>query len=75
MGRNLSSEVKRDLRNSIILPTLAYGNEVWKWNEAEQSRVMAVEMSYRAAAGVTLMEGVSNEEVQEVWNDGESSGN
>ena len=62
-GRNLSVEVKKDLRNSITLAMLTYGSEVWKWNEMEQSKVRAVEMSYlRTARGVTYMDGVSNEE-------------
>ncbi len=28
-GRNVSMEVKRDLRNSILLLTLVYGSEMW----------------------------------------------
>ncbi len=47
-------EVKRSLRNSILLPTLTYGSETWTWNRAQQSRVRAVQMSYlRRASGVT----------------------
>lgn len=62
--KKLSAEIKRDLRNSIILATVAYGSEVWKCNEAEQSRVQAVEINYmRTSAEVTLMDGFSNEEV------------
>ncbi len=45
-GRNVSMDVKRALRNSILLPTLTYGLENWTWNGAQQSRVRAVEMSY-----------------------------
>ncbi len=45
-GRNVSKDVKRGLRNSILLPTLTYGSENWTWNGAQQSRVRAVEMSY-----------------------------
>ncbi len=53
-GRSVSMEVKRDLRNSILLPTLTYGSKTWTWNRAQQSRVRAVEMSYlRGACGVT----------------------
>ncbi len=53
-GRNVSMDVKRALRNSILLPTLTYGSENWTWNGAQQSRVRAVEMSYlRGACGVS----------------------
>ncbi len=53
-GRNVSMEVKRGLRDSILLPVFIYGSETWTWNRAQQSRVHAVEMSYlRGACGVT----------------------
>ncbi len=46
-------DVKRGLRNSILLPTLTYRSENWTWDGAQQSRVRAVEMSYlRGACGV-----------------------
>ena len=65
-GRNVSMEVKRDLRNNILLPTLKYGSETWTWNRAQQSRVHAVEISYlRGACGVTRWEGDSNKSVYE----------
>ncbi len=65
-GRNVSMEVKRGLRNSLLLPTLTYGSETWTWNRAQQSRVCAVEMSYlRGACGVTRWDGESNESVYE----------
>ena len=65
-GRGMSMEVKRNLRNSIVVPTLTYGSEVWKWNVAEQSKIRAVEMIYlRAAIGVTRMDRVRNDEVYE----------
>ena len=57
-------EVKRGLRNSILLLILTYGSEMWMWNRAQQSRVRAVEMSYlRRTCGVTRWEGESNESV------------
>ncbi len=65
-GRNVSMEVKRSLRNSILLPTLTYGSENWIWNGAQQSRVLAVEMSYlRGICGVNRWDGLSNESVYE----------
>ncbi len=33
-GRNVFMDVKRGLRNSILLPTLTYGSENWTWNGA-----------------------------------------
>ena len=65
-GRNVSMEIKRGLRNSILLPTLTYGSETWTWNKGQQSRVRAVEMSYlRGACGATRWDGESNESVYE----------
>ncbi len=65
-GRNVSMDVKRGLRNSILLPTLTYGSQHWRWNGAQQSRVRAVEMSYlRGACGVSRWDGLNNESVYE----------
>lgn len=65
-GRSLGVEVKKNLRDSIVLPTLTYSIEVWKWNVAEQSKIRAVEITYlRAGAGVTRLDRVRNEEVYE----------
>ncbi len=65
-GRNVSMEVKKGLRNSVLLLTLTYRSETWTWNRAQQSRVNAVEMSYlRGACGVTRRDGQSNESVYE----------
>ncbi len=41
-GRNVSMDVKRGLKNSILLPTLTYGSENWTWNGAQQSRVCSL---------------------------------
>ena len=35
-GRNVFMEVKRVLRNSILLPTLMSRSETWTWNRAQQ---------------------------------------
>lgn len=59
-------EVKRGLMNSILLPTLMFGSEMWMWNSAQQSRVYAEEMSYlRGICGVTRWDGESHESVYE----------
>ncbi len=60
----MSMEVKRDLRNTIIVPTLTYASKTWAWNESQRSRVQAVEISnLRSACGVSRMDGMSNESV------------
>ncbi len=41
-ARNVSMEVKRGLRSSILLPTLTYESETWTWNREQQSSVHAV---------------------------------
>ncbi len=65
-GRTVSMDVKRGLRNSILLPALTCGSENWTWNGAQQSRVRAVEMSYlKGACGVSRWDGLSNEGVYE----------
>ena len=65
-GRSMSVGVKKDLRNSIILPTLTYGSEVWKWNAAQQSQIRAVEMTYlRGALGRTRWDRMRNQDVYE----------
>ncbi len=59
-------DVKRGLRNSILLPTLTYGSDNWTWNGAQQLRVCAVEISYlRGAWGVSRWDGLNNESVYE----------
>ncbi len=58
-------DVKRGLRNSILLPTLIYGSENWTWNGAQQSRVRAVEMSYLRVCGMSRWDGLNNESVYE----------
>ncbi len=63
-GKSVSMEVKRDLRNTIIVPTLTYASETWAWNESLSSGTQAVEMNYlRSACGVSRIDGMSNESV------------
>ncbi len=62
--RSVSVEVKRDLRITVIVPTLTYASETWDL----RSRVHAVEMSYlRSAFGVSTMDGMSIESVYECF--------
>ena len=54
----MSMEVKRGLRNNILLPILTYGSETWIWNRAQQSRVHGVEIIYLiGACGMIRWEG------------------
>ena len=52
--RDMDRIVKKGLRDSILLPTLTYGSELWTWGQQERIKIQAVEMSYlRSALGVT----------------------
>jgi len=63
-GRTVSLEVKKGLRDGVIVPTITYASETWVWNESQRSRIQAVEMSYlRTACGVSRLDGESNESV------------
>ncbi len=63
-GRNVTVDMKRGLRNSILLPSLTYGSENWTRNGVQQSAVRAVEISYlRGACGVGRWDGLSNKSV------------
>ncbi len=63
-GRNASMEVKKGIRNSVILPIPSYASETWTWNAAQQSQIQAVEVSYmRGACGVSRWDGESNEDM------------
>ncbi len=65
-GRSVSLEVKRDLRNTLIVPILTYANETWAWNESQKSRVQEVKRNYlRSACDVSRMDEMSNESVYE----------
>ncbi len=35
-GRSVSMEIKRDLTNSVIVPTLTYASKTWAWNERQR---------------------------------------
>ncbi len=63
-SRTVNMEIKKALRDSIIVPTLTYVSETWTWNEGQRSRIQAVEMSYlRGACGLNRMDSESNERV------------
>ncbi len=51
--RTVSREVKKALRDSIIVPTVACASETWVWNQSQRSKIQAVEISYlRGGCGV-----------------------
>ncbi len=55
-------EIKKELHDSIIMLTLMYASETWKWNEYQRSRIQAKKMSYlRGVCGLNRMDGESNE--------------
>ncbi len=57
-------EVKKGLRDGIIVVTVTYASETWVWNERQRSKIQAVEVSYlRGGCGVWRMNGESNESV------------
>ncbi len=63
-GRIVSRELKKALRDSIIVSTVAYASETWVWNQSQRSKIQAVEISYlRGRCGVNRMDGESNENV------------
>ncbi len=62
--RTVSREAKKALRDSIIVPTVAYASETWVWNIFQRSKIQAVEISYlRGGCVVNRMDGKSNENV------------
>ncbi len=62
--RTVSREAKKALRDSIIVPTVAYASETWVWNQSQRFKIQAVEMCYlRGGCGVNRMNGESNENV------------
>ena len=67
-NRKVSMEVKKGLRDSIVLPNLTYGSETWTWSETHESKIRAVEMDYlRSACGVTRWERESNERIYNMY--------
>ncbi len=65
-GIKVSMEVKRGIRNSIILSILSYASETWTWIAEQQTRIRTVDMSYiRGACGVSRWDKESNENMYE----------
>ncbi len=61
-GRTVNMEIKKTLRDNIILSILTYASKTWTQNEGQRSRIQAVEMIYlKDACGLNRMDGESNE--------------
>ncbi len=51
--RIVSREVKKALRDSIIVLTVGYASETWVWNQSQMSTNQEIEMIYlRGGCGV-----------------------
>ncbi len=60
----VSKKVKKALRDSIIVLTVACASETWIWNKCQRSKIEAAEMNYlRGECGVNGMDGENNESV------------
>ncbi len=58
--RTVSREVKKALRDSIIVLTVPYASKTWVWNQSQRSKIQAAEISYmRGGCGVNRMDGES----------------
>ncbi|TWW80182.1 hypothetical protein D4764_10G0012120 [Takifugu flavidus] len=66
MKRKLSQKAKLSIYQSIFVPTLTYGHELWVMTKRTRSRVQAVEMSFlRRVAGLSLRDRVRISAIRE----------
>lgn len=64
--RELSRKAKLSIYQSIFVPTLTYGHELWVVTERTRSRVQAAEMSFlRRVAGLSLRDRVRSSVIRE----------
>ncbi|KAK3564029.1 hypothetical protein QTP86_006952 [Hemibagrus guttatus] len=64
--KELSWKVKLSIYQSIYVPTLTYGHELWVMTERVRSRIQAAEMSFlRRVAGHSLRDRVRSSVIQE----------
>ena len=65
-SRSLNVEVKRELYERIVVPTVMYGSESWGIKVEERDKLDVAEMKcLRSMCGVTRMDRVRNEVVRE----------
>ena len=66
MKRELSRKAKLSIYQSIYVPALTYGHELWVMTERTRSRVQAAEMSFlRRVAGLSLRDRVRSSVIRE----------
>ncbi|TWW69469.1 hypothetical protein D4764_18G0002750 [Takifugu flavidus] len=64
--RELSQKAKLSIYQSIFVPTLTYGHELWVMTERTRSRVQAAEMSFlHRVAGLSLRDRVRSSAIRE----------
>ena len=64
--RELSRKTKLSIYRSIYVPTLTYGQELWRLSERTRSRIQAAEMSFlRRVAGLSLRDRVRSSAIRE----------
>ena len=64
--RELSRKAKLSIYQSIFVPALTYGHELWVMTERTRSRVQAAEMSFlRRVAGLSLRDRVRSSVIRE----------
>ncbi|TWW67330.1 hypothetical protein D4764_02G0003710 [Takifugu flavidus] len=64
--RELSRKAKLSIYQSIFVPTLTYGHELWVMTERTRSRVQAAEMSFlRRVAGLSLRDRARSSAIRE----------
>ncbi|KAK0137964.1 Delta-1-pyrroline-5-carboxylate synthase [Merluccius polli] len=64
--RELSRKAKLSIYQSIYIPALTYGHELWVMTERTRSRVQAAEMSFlRRVAGLSLRDRVRSSVIRE----------
>ena len=64
--RELSRKAKLSIYQSIYVPTLTYGHELWVVTERTRSRIQAAEMSFlRRVAGLSLRDRVRSSAIRE----------
>ena len=63
-NRGLGIKAKKGQYEGVIVPTALYGAKAWGMRKAERKKVNVPEMKcLRSLVGVSLMDGVGNEEV------------
>ena len=64
--RELNRKAKLSIYQSIYVPALTYGHELWVMTKRTRSRVQAAEMSFlRRVAGLSLRDRVRSSAVRE----------